>query len=64
VVVDEIVPLFVAPLMFLVVWEHSIGRHVNDVKIERHALLDAHVDMLLRGLRPRKKARNERKIKP
>jgi hypothetical protein len=64
VVVDEVVPLFVAPLMFLVVWEHAIGRHITDIKIERRALLGAHVDMILRGLRAKKMLPAQRSHKP
>ena len=42
-------PLLIAPVLFLAAWKHSLGPH-TELKIDRDAVLDAHVETLLRGL--------------
>ena len=42
-------PLLVAPVVFLAAWKHSFGAH-TDLKLDRDAILDAHVETVLRGL--------------
>lgn len=42
-------PLFVAPVLFLAAWKHSLGPHAG-LQLDREAILEAHVETLLRGL--------------
>jgi AcrR family transcriptional regulator len=63
VVVDDVVPLWMAPVLMIAIWEQSIGRHV-DVRFERRAILDAHVESILRNLAVPQRPQTERKIKP
>ncbi|MEZ4399191.1 MAG: TetR/AcrR family transcriptional regulator [Kofleriaceae bacterium] len=45
----EMVPLVMSPLLLLGLWKHSLAPHVP-VVLDRHAVLAAHADVLLRGL--------------
>jgi AcrR family transcriptional regulator len=42
-------PLLVAPVVFLAAWKHSFGAH-TDLTLDRDAILEAHVETVLRGL--------------
>jgi AcrR family transcriptional regulator len=46
-----ILPVFVGPIMMLVLWKHSLGRH-SDIQFSPRQVLEAHVETFLRGLRP------------
>jgi AcrR family transcriptional regulator len=46
---EDVAPLIVAPVVFLGLLKQSFGPH-TDIQIDRHSVLAAHVDMILRGL--------------
>ncbi|HEY3848612.1 MAG TPA: TetR/AcrR family transcriptional regulator [Acetobacteraceae bacterium] len=46
---DGALPLFSAPLLLLVLWKHSLGRH-TDIQFNPRAVVATHLDVLLRGL--------------
>jgi len=48
-----VMPLFVAPVLMMALWKHSLGRH-TDIQLSPRLVLGAHIDMLLRGLAPEK----------
>jgi hypothetical protein len=45
----DVLPLIAAPVVLLALWKHSFGQH-TDIPMDRHAVLVAHAEMLLRGL--------------
>jgi len=45
----SVLPLLGAPFLLMVLWKHSLGRH-TDVAIDAKAVLETHLDILLRGL--------------
>ena len=47
--VPAVVPLVVAPILLAMLWRSSVGRHAP-LAVDPAALLDAHLDILLRGL--------------
>ncbi len=47
----SILPLVIAPVMLMALWKHSLGRHA-EAPFDPPRVLAAHLDMLLRGLRP------------
>lgn len=46
---ESALPLFSAPLLLLVLWKHSLGRH-TDIQFNPRAVVDTHLDVLLHGL--------------
>jgi AcrR family transcriptional regulator len=46
---DSAMLLFPAPLLLLLLWKHSLGRHA-DIRIDPRAVVATHLDVLLRGL--------------
>jgi AcrR family transcriptional regulator len=46
---DSALPLFSAPLLLLLLWKHSLGRH-TDIQFDARAVIATHLDVLLRGL--------------
>jgi len=46
---DGALPLFSAPLLLLLLWKHSLGRH-TDVQFDPRLVVATHLDVLLRGL--------------
>jgi AcrR family transcriptional regulator len=44
-------PILMGPLLAMVLWRHSIGRHVEP-SFDPRAVIDLHLDLLLRGLAP------------
>jgi len=46
-----VMPLFLAPFLMLVLWKHSLGRYA-DIKFDPRAVIETHIDVLLRGLAP------------
>ena len=46
---DGALPLFSAPFLLLALWKHSLGRHTA-VRFDPRAVVEAHLDILLRGL--------------
>lgn len=44
-------PLVIAPVLLMALWAHSLGRHA-EAPFEPRRVLDAHLDMLLRSLKP------------
>lgn len=44
-------PLVIAPVLLMALWRHSLGRHA-ETPFDPARVLEAHVEMLLRGLRP------------
>jgi AcrR family transcriptional regulator len=48
---DGALPLFSAPMMLLLLWKHSLGRH-TDIQFDPRLVVATHLDVLLRGLAP------------
>lgn len=48
---DGALPLFSSPLLMLILWKHSLGRH-TDLRLDPRAVVAAHLDIFLRGLAP------------
>ena len=46
------IPSFIAPFLMLVLWKHSLAQH-TDIAIDPNAVMETHMDLLLRGLEPR-----------
>jgi AcrR family transcriptional regulator len=46
------VPSVVAPFLMLILWKHSLGQH-TDVAMDPKAVMETHMDVLLRGLEQR-----------
>ena len=46
---DGALPLFSAPLLLLLLWKHSLGRHTS-IQFDPQAVVATHLDVLLRGL--------------
>lgn len=46
---DSALPLFSAPMLLLVLWKHSLGRH-TDLQLNPRNVVATHLDILLRGL--------------
>ena len=46
---DGALPLFSAPMLLLLLWKHSLGRH-TDIQFNPRAVVATHLDVLLRGL--------------
>ena len=44
-------PLVIAPVLLMALWKHSLGRHAA-APFDPRRVLDAHLDILLRGLQP------------
>jgi AcrR family transcriptional regulator len=44
-----VAPLLIAPFILLAVWKHSFGAH-TDLRLDPQAVLEAHVETVLRGL--------------
>jgi len=49
--VEATVPLVISPIVLLGVWKHSFGLH-TDLALDRRRVLEAHCEILLRGLAP------------
>ena len=47
----HVIPSFIGAVMLMLLWRHSIGRH-TEIAFDHHAVLDAHLDLFLRGLAP------------
>jgi AcrR family transcriptional regulator len=45
----SVLPLLGAPFLLMILWKHSLGRH-TDIEIDAKAVLETHLDILLRGL--------------
>ncbi len=50
--IQSAIPSFVAPFLMLVLWKHSLGQH-TDIAMDPKAVMETHMDILLRGLEPR-----------
>ncbi|HVC59940.1 MAG TPA: helix-turn-helix domain-containing protein [Acetobacteraceae bacterium] len=46
---DSALPLFSAPLLLLLLWKHSLGRH-TEIQFNARTVVATHLDVLLRGL--------------
>jgi AcrR family transcriptional regulator len=46
------IPSFIAPFLMMVLWKHSLGQH-TDIAMDPKAVMETHMDLLLRGLEPR-----------
>ena len=46
---DGALPLFSAPMLLLLLWKHSLGRH-TDIQFDARKVVETHLDVLLRGL--------------
>jgi AcrR family transcriptional regulator len=46
---DRLAPSFIGPILMMLLWRHSIGRH-TDLRFDHGAVLETHVEILLRGL--------------
>jgi AcrR family transcriptional regulator len=49
--VDHVIYCVIGPLIFSVLWQHSLGPH-DDRPLDVQAVCRAHLDLLLHGLRP------------
>ena len=49
--VEATIPLVISPIVLLGVWKHSFGLH-TDLVLDRRQVLEAHCEILLRGLAP------------
>ena len=47
----DLLPVFVGPVLMLLLWKHSIGRH-GSVSFNPSSVLATHLDMFLRALAP------------
>lgn len=47
----QAMPAFFGPLLFLLLWRHSVGRHA-DMGFDPPAVVATHLDIFLRGLAP------------
>jgi AcrR family transcriptional regulator len=47
----EVVPIFIGPVLLMLLWRHSVGRHVAP-RFDPRAVIATHLDILLRGLAP------------
>lgn len=48
---DLVMPTFIGPLLLMLLWRHSIGRHAERL-FDPNAVVETHLDILLRGLAP------------
>ena len=48
---QHVLPTFIGPVLLMLLWRHSIGRH-TDMHFDHAAVLESHFDILLRGLAP------------
>lgn len=46
------IPTFIAPFLMMALWKHSLGQHTQ-IAIDAKAVMETHMDILLRGLEPR-----------
>ena len=46
------IPSFIAPFLMMALWKHSLGQHTQ-IAIDPKAVMETHMDILLRGLEPR-----------
>jgi AcrR family transcriptional regulator len=46
------IPTFIAPFLMMALWKHSLGQH-TDIAMDSKAVMETHMDILLRGLEPR-----------
>ena len=49
----QLIPVFVGPILLMLLWKHSIGRHAG-FGFDAPAVLQTHLDIFLRGLAPDK----------
>ena len=47
----HVVPIFVGPVLLMLLWRHSVGRH-TPMRFDHRAVIQTHLDILLRGLAP------------
>lgn len=47
----RLLPIFMGPVLMMLLWKHSIGRHAGIV-FDHRAVIETHLDLLLRGLAP------------
>ena len=47
----QVMPTLVGPILLMLLWRHSIGRHTA-LQFDPQAVIDTHIDLLLRGLAP------------
>jgi AcrR family transcriptional regulator len=48
---DSVLPVIAGPLLMLVLWRHSLGRH-TDLSFAPAQVIQTHLDIVLRGLAP------------
>jgi AcrR family transcriptional regulator len=47
----QVVPIFIGPVLLMLLWRHSVGRHTA-IRFDHRAVIETHLDILLRGLAP------------
>jgi AcrR family transcriptional regulator len=47
----HVVPIFIGPVLLMLLWRHSVGRHTA-IRFDHRAVVATHLDILLRGLAP------------
>ncbi len=47
----QVLPIFVGPVLLMLLWRHSVGRH-TPMRFDHRAVIQTHLDILLRGLAP------------
>ena len=63
VAVADVVQALVAPLLFLVMNKHSLGACSAAARLDPMAIIEAHIDLVLHGLEPRRKAQPQAKVR-
>ena len=48
---NDLMPVFVGPVLMMLLWKHSIGRH-GSISFDHRTVLATHLDMFLRALAP------------
>ncbi len=47
----HVVPIFIGPVLLMLLWRHSVGRHTS-MRFDHRAVIETHLGILLRGLAP------------
>lgn len=50
----RVVPVFVGPVLMMLLWRHSIGRHTA-LRFDHRAVIETHVEFFLRALAPERR---------
>jgi AcrR family transcriptional regulator len=48
---QHLIPTLVGPILLMLLWRHSVGRHA-DLQFDHRAVIETHLDIIMRGLAP------------